>query len=143
MDLPIKYISSEDLENIAIKFDRTFESIKESLIQMIDNEGIDVKEVKNRDYKCLNNFIRRIFMEGRNIGIGRILAIYEPLYYSDNHIAQLEKKYDELFRMLTTEDYDLPVPLTYSIRSFKDLQRSQTIIEVNVQLSNRFIYNHI
>ena len=35
MDLPIKCISSEDLENIAIKFDRTFESIKESLIQII------------------------------------------------------------------------------------------------------------
>lgn len=143
MDLPIKYISLEDLENIAIKFDRTFELIKESLIQDIDNESIDVREIKNQDYKCLNDFIRRIFLEGRSIGIGRILAIYEPLCYSDKHITQLEKKYNDLFRTLTTEDYDLPVPLTYHIRSFKDIQKSKTIIEVNIQLSNRFIYNHI
>ena len=59
MDLPIKYISLEDLENIEIKFDRTFELIKESLIQDIDNESIDVREIKNQDYKCLNDFITR------------------------------------------------------------------------------------
>ena len=143
MDLPIKYISSEDLENIAAKFDKAFESIKESLVQIIDNESIYVREIKNKDYGCLNNFIRRIFMEERSIGIGRILAISEPLQYSDNHIIQLKTKYDKLFRILTTEDYNLPVPLTYHIRSFKDLQKSQTIIEVDIQLSNRFIYNHI
>ena len=39
MDLPIKYISSEDLENIAAKFDKAFESIKESLMQIIDDES--------------------------------------------------------------------------------------------------------